>query len=247
MDLFQLDWRLEQPLHTEQISSGYPAYTPHCHQLPSSPLCCTGRYCQAHSLCSQSDSRGLRRSGAPSWEPGNKSKSVVFVFWSTCIIYCIINIVAWSQIWLRLCTFHVTRMLCDVIGCRMTSMGGPSGAVKGQNVRSVYNKLIITDCSLKPLYCVCVCVHTSVLTCFLCADSELFAGLTTADFVVWIHTNAIDRSRMQLHYVGLVIGRGNFACSMLQFPWIYEETSTEKYIIPLLIKAHCSALFLLEQ
>lgn len=76
-DQCQLCWRPGQPHHTVQTSSGCPECTPHCLQWPSSPQCCTGRYCPGRSLYNRSDNLGSPRSAVLSWEPKWKDKTPV--------------------------------------------------------------------------------------------------------------------------------------------------------------------------
>lgn len=57
-----------------------------------------------------------------------------------------------------------------------------------------------------------------ILTCFLCANGEFFTGLAFAYSIVGVHADAIDRGRVKVHYVGLIVGGGNITSGMFQFP-----------------------------
>lgn len=55
-------------------------------------------------------------------------------------------------------------------------------------------------------------------TCFLCADGEFLTGLTLAYRVVGVHADAVDRGRVKVYYVGLIVCGGDVSCGMLQLP-----------------------------
>lgn len=59
-----------------------------------------------------------------------------------------------------------------------------------------------------------------MLTCFLCADGEFFTSLALAYGIVGVHADAVDRSRVEVHYVGLIVGGGDISSRMLQLPGI---------------------------
>lgn len=64
---------------------------------------------------------------------------------------------------------------------------------------------------------------TARLTRFLCADGELFAGLTAANLVEGVHADAVDRGWVEVDDVGLVDGGGDVARGLLEVPRIWEE------------------------
>lgn len=53
------------------------------------------------------------------------------------------------------------------------------------------------------------------LTCFLCADSEFLTSLALAYCIVGVHADTVDRCRMKIHYVGLVVGWRDISGGML--------------------------------
>lgn len=70
---------------------------------------------------------------------------------------------------------------------------------------------------------VCVYIRGGRHTCFLCADGQLFAGLTASNLVVGVHANAVHRCRVELHYVGLVVGGWDLTGGMFQLPRVYDK------------------------
>lgn len=60
----------------------------------------------------------------------------------------------------------------------------------------------------------------NILTCFLCTDGEFLTGLALAYGVVGVHADAVDRGRVKVHYVGLIVGRGDISSRVLQLPGI---------------------------
>lgn len=62
-----------------------------------------------------------------------------------------------------------------------------------------------------------------VLTGLLSADGELLARLAAANLVEGIHADAVHGCRVQVHDVGLVDGRGDVACGLLEVPGIWTE------------------------
>lgn len=105
-------------------------------------------------------------------------------------------------------TLHVTRMLWDVIGWRITSIGGPSGAVDKRCQIKCYFKftnLLQTKKTQRESKHLSGFLKRS-LTCFLSTDRELFARKATANLVVGVHANAVDTGRVQFYNVGLVVG-----------------------------------------
>lgn len=72
-------------------------------------------------------------------------------------------------------------------------------------------------------------------TGFLCADGQLFACLTASNLVVGIHANAVHGCRVELHYVGLVVGGRDLTGGMFQLPRVYDKdkiTRLHYYITP---------------
>lgn len=63
----------------------------------------------------------------------------------------------------------------------------------------------------------------SRLTRFLRADGEFFAGLALAYNVVGVHADAVDRGRVKVHNVGLVVGGGDVPCRVLQLPGVCQS------------------------
>lgn len=81
----------------------------------------------------------------------------------------------------------------------------------------------------------CMCIRGGRRTCFLCADGELFAGLTASNLVVGVHANAVHGRRVELHYVGLVVGGRDLTGGMFQLPRVYDKdkiTRIHYYITP---------------
>lgn len=62
-----------------------------------------------------------------------------------------------------------------------------------------------------------------ILTCFLGANGELLTGLTLAYSVVGVHADAVDRGRVKVYYVGLIVGGGNITSGVLQLPRICQK------------------------
>lgn len=57
-------------------------------------------------------------------------------------------------------------------------------------------------------------------TCFLCADGKFFTGLALPYGIVGEHADAVDRCRMEVNNVGLVVGGGDVASGVFQLPGI---------------------------
>lgn len=137
-----------------------------------------------------------------------------------------------------LLTFQVTWMLWDVIGCKVTSIGGPSGAVERQTQASTLSSIRERtfssgntgfrravpqpDSPIQPLPAR-PCAHAGSGTCFLRADGELLARLAAPDLVEGVHADAVHGGRVQVHDVRLVDGRGDVACRLLEIPGIWQS------------------------
>lgn len=140
-------------------------------------------------------------------------------------------------------------MLWDVIGCKVTSIGGPSGAAEKQTQKNTLRSIRERTASLgknaalrelchsqlhsrrqRPAACGCPCppAPTPVPqarsgTCFLRADGELLARLTAPDLVEGVHADAVHRGWVEVHNVRLVDGGRDVACRLLKIPGIWKS------------------------
>lgn len=63
-------------------------------------------------------------------------------------------------------------------------------------------------------------IDVKLHTCFLCADGKFFTGLALPYGIVGEHADAVDRRRVEVNYVGLVVGGGDVASRVFQLPGI---------------------------
>lgn len=62
-----------------------------------------------------------------------------------------------------------------------------------------------------------------MLTSLLSADGEFLARLAAANLVEGVHADAVHGGWVQVHNVGLVDGRGDVACGLLEVPGIWRK------------------------
>lgn len=150
----------------------------------------------------------------------------------------------WKQSLVDDLTFHVTLILWEVTGCRITSIGGPSGSAERDcaKVFGYHQQLFdCVSCFLQVSWLFSAPGAEAApgalkkkswkksraerrLTRFLCANGEFFTGLALAYGIVRIHADAVDRGGVKVHNVCLVVGGGDVSSRMLQLPGICQKT-----------------------
>ncbi len=93
-------------------------------------------------------------------------------------------------------------------------------------------KVQVLNCIMVSRWCQ---IRVGIRTGFLCTDGQLFAGLTASNLVVGVHPNAVNGRRVELYYVGLVVGGRDLTGSMFELPRVCDKdkiTRIHYYITP---------------